>query len=183
MAGQQGGSNVFANFQAQGRSVVQEDEWVQFLTILNTKLNYLNNLDNTILAKIATLTGLVGLLKMTVFKSVELSASGNTAVWTPSSSSKKFNLMYYKIQVTGDATMASAGRLVIGLQDATTDLGISHEVFVDSTANNNLEGYDSGWQSLGQGILSSTAGNVLNGNLSAALTAGKVRIIVAGTEQ
>ncbi len=120
----------------------------------------------------------------TIFKQVTATASGNTAIWTPGTGNK-FRLLRFKIQVTGDATQSVAGRITIGLQDATTDVGLSQVVYVPGAITTpTINDYDSGWIDLGTfGILSASANNVLNINLSAALAAGVVNVIVCGTEE
>ena len=117
------------------------------------------------------------------FKSATATASGNTAVWTPGSS-KKFRLMRYRVEVTANAAQATGGVITLQFQDNTTALALSHSVFVPATAGATMSGsYISGWIDLGNGILSSTANNVLNINLSAALTSGTVAVIACGTEE
>ncbi len=120
----------------------------------------------------------------TVFHSATATASGNTAVWTPLTSNK-FRLLKFKIQVTADAATTSGAEITISFQDSTTDIGLSHVVYVPVTGATALNAsYDSGWLDLGNfGVLSAAAGNVLNVNLSTALSAGKVSVITAGTEE
>ena len=119
----------------------------------------------------------------TIFKSVSATASGNTTVWTPAST-KKFRLMRYCVMVTDNATLAVAGVLTIKLQDSGTDLNQTHDLFVPSAALNTTgDLYVSPWIDLGNGILSATADNVLQINLSAALTAGNARVICCGVEE
>lgn len=118
----------------------------------------------------------------TTFKTVQATASGNTALWTPTTG-KKFRLMRFKVQITGNATLGGAAVLSVGLQDATTDIGVTHDVYVPAAALNTMTGYDSGWINLGNGKISAAANNVLNVNLSAAITAGNARVIVCGTEE
>lgn len=117
-----------------------------------------------------------------VFKTVTATASGDTAVWTPAAG-KKFRLMRYFIGVTNDAAMTGGGDLDIVLRDATTALGVGHSLYVPATGGTGLGAYQSGWIDLGNGPLSAAANNALNINLSAALSAGKVRITVCGTEE
>ena len=117
------------------------------------------------------------------FKSVTATASGNTAVWTPTTG-KKFRLMRYKIEISQDAVAAAGANLDVTLQDATTDIGVGHTCFIPALAATTLGGgYSSGWIDLGNGKISAAANNVLNINLSFALTGGKVRIMVCGTEE
>lgn len=120
----------------------------------------------------------------TVFRQASTASSGSTTLWTPASGNK-FRLLRFKIQITADATLAVAGDLTVSLLDNASDIALSHIVFVPSTATPNIAGdYDSGWIDLGTfGILSASANNPLKVNLSSALTAGKVNVIVCGTEE
>lgn len=118
-----------------------------------------------------------------VLKTAKATASGDTAVWTPASG-KKFRVMRYSIQITADAATAAGGVLDIVLRDATTAIGAGLSVFVPAVAGTTFGTTNStGWCEIGNGILSSTADNVLNVNLSAALTSGTVRVVVSGTEE
>lgn len=117
-----------------------------------------------------------------IAKTATATASGNTAVWTPTSS-KKFRLMRYRIDVSNAATLASGADLDITFQDASTGMPVGATLYVPASAGTALGSWTSGWCDLGQGILSASANNVLNVNLSAALTAGKVRVQVAGIEE
>jgi hypothetical protein len=118
-----------------------------------------------------------------VCKTVAATAAGNTALWTPTAG-KKFRIMRFKVQVTANAVLAVAGVLALGLQDATTDLNLTHSVFVPAAAGTTMPGaFDSGWIDLANGVLSAAANQVLNANLSAALTGGTARFIAAGTEE
>lgn len=132
----------------------------------------------------ATKSGASAARTPTIYKQATATASGNTALWTPASGNK-FRVLKFKIQLTADAATSGGARITIGLQDATTDIGVSHVVFVPSAGATALNaGYDSGWIDLGQFGYQSTAANaVLNTNLSAALTAGQCNVIVAGTEE
>jgi hypothetical protein len=120
----------------------------------------------------------------TVFKTITATASGNTAVWTPGSGNK-FRLLGYVISVTGDASLAAAGRLSISLADAATTLNFIHQVYLPVAAP--AAPLQQGFQvilPLGAfGVLSAAANNVLNIQLSVALTSGLVNIIAYGTEE
>ena len=58
---------------------------------------------------------------------------------------------------------------------------IAETVYVPATVSGTA--WSSGWIDLANGILSATTDNVLNINLSFALTSGTVRVSVAGTEE
>lgn len=120
----------------------------------------------------------------TVFRTVQASASGNTAVWTPASGNK-FRLLKLFVEVTDNAALAAGAVLTINFQDATTSINISFDVFVPTTPVTTVVGDGLEQElDLGQfGILSAAANNVLNVNLSATLTAGNVRVIAMGTEE
>ncbi len=120
----------------------------------------------------------------TTFKSATATASGNTALWTPTSS-KKFRLMRFKVDVSQDAAQSSGGVITVELRDGTTTpIGVTQSVFVPGTAATTMGGgWSSGWVDLGNGFLSAAANNVLNINLSAALTSGTTRVVACGTEE
>lgn len=117
-----------------------------------------------------------------IFKQVSTAATGSTALWTPAAG-KKFRLMGYRICVTALAKAAAAADLVINLLDAAAGIGQSTPVTIPVAAAGNGLIMDSGWIDLGNGILSALANNVLNLNLSFALTGGLVNITACGTEE
>lgn len=118
-----------------------------------------------------------------VFKTAQATAAGSTALWTPAAG-KKFRLMRYMIQLTENAVRAAAGVVTIELLDGASHIGQAHDAFVPAAAVSGIgDGYVSPWIDLGNGVLSGAANNVLNINLSAALTAGNVRAIACGTEE
>lgn len=108
--------------------------------------------------------------------------AGSTAIWAPATGNK-FRLMRYKIDIPTDALQAVAGDIDIQFFDGATAMPIAETVYVPSALVAGTAGsWTSGWVDLGQGIASAAANNVLAINLSAALTASKVRVIVAGVE-
>lgn len=117
------------------------------------------------------------------FKTAKATATGTTAVWTPTSG-KKFRLMRFKIMITADAHQTSGGEVDFDLQDSSTSINVIHTVFIPTAAGTTLAGwYDSGWVDLGNGILSTTANNVLNLVFTATGFVGAVRVITVGTEE
>lgn len=121
--------------------------------------------------------------EVNIFKNVAANANGNTALWTPAAG-KKFRLMRYCLAVTGNAAAAAAGTKTFSLFDgAAGAIGQAHAVFIPGAALNAGALYTGPWIDLGNGILSSAANNVLNVNLSAALTAGFCNVIACGTEE
>lgn len=119
----------------------------------------------------------------TVFKQASATSSGSTALWTPASG-KKFVLMRYMVTVTEEATLGAAADLTISLLDAAADIGQNHILYVPNAAFGGIgEAYTSPWIDLGTtGITSAAINQVLNINLSAALTAGKCNVIACGIE-
>jgi hypothetical protein len=117
--------------------------------------------------------------------SVSATASGNTAVWTPTSG-KKFRLMRFQITAQGLSATA-ATLLTISFQDGSTGIGIgTYDVLLPAVANL-VAGITtvSAWIDLGNGYLSTAANNVLNANISATVTGatGTFRVNVCGTEE
>lgn len=118
-----------------------------------------------------------------VFKTALVTASGDTALWTPTSG-KKFRLMGYALYLTEDAVAAAAAKLEVVLRDGTSPLGVGWSAFVPVAAGTTIgAGNMSGAVPLGNGALSALANNVLNVNLSFALTGGEVRAVAWGTEE
>jgi hypothetical protein len=118
-----------------------------------------------------------------IFKTAQATSSGNTALWTPTSG-KKFRLMRFMVQVTGNALTSGGAVITVSFQDSTTAMNIAMDVFVPgSTAFSNGDDFVSPWVDLGNGFLSAAANNVLNVNLSAALSPGNVRVTCCGTEE
>jgi hypothetical protein len=119
-----------------------------------------------------------------VYRTVAAAAAGNTAVWTPTAG-LWFRLMRYLVEVTGDATQAAGGVLTITLFDGAA--GVTNQVlsvYVPAAAlNTHGVLYSSGWITLDNGFRSVAVNNVLNVNLSAALTAGAVRVLACGNEE
>lgn len=125
----------------------------------------------------------VGARTPNVFKLVSaVTASGNTAVWTPASG-KKFRLMGYQIFLSDQAKASAAADLVISFQDATTAIGAGMMAYVPTAITAGEVNPSSGPVDLGNGYLSTTANNVLNVNLSFALTGGSVAVAAWGTEE
>ncbi len=119
----------------------------------------------------------------TVFKHLDTTATGPTALWTPGSGNK-FRILKVWVTVSDSATLAVAGRLQIQLYDGATLLPLEADIFVPSTAIDTSGAlYDRTFDLGSFGILSATANNVLNVVLSVALTAGNCQVIVAGTEE
>lgn len=117
-----------------------------------------------------------------IFKTVAATAAGNTAVWTPAAG-KKFRLMRVSIQITSNAAQSVAGVFTVDLQDSASTTNITSSFFVPSTAGTAFQMDDQVWMDLGNGVLSAAANNVLNVNLSAALSSGVVRVVAMGTEE
>lgn len=119
----------------------------------------------------------------TLTKTATATASGDTALWTPASG-KKVRLLRYLIQVTSDVATTGGGVIDVVLRDGTTATAAAFSFYAPAaSAGTSGAGPSSGWVDLGNGLLSATANTVLNGNLSAALTAGKVRFVLCGTEE
>jgi hypothetical protein len=123
-----------------------------------------------------------------IIRSGTFTASGNTALWTPNTG-KKFRLMRYCINVPGNAYLGSAGVLDMKFQDASADFltgGVNasplHAIYLPAAAGTNFGGWTTGWVTLDNGYLSQAANNVLNFNLSAAMTNGAY-VTVVGTEE
>lgn len=118
-----------------------------------------------------------------VFKTIATVATGNSIVWTPTSGFR-FRLKKFMIVVPANTVAAAAAILEITLNDSGTNLNLGTSVFIPSAAGTTFgSGFNTGWIDLGNGALSASANNLLQVNLSFALTGGEVRIVTAGTEE
>lgn len=117
-------------------------------------------------------------------KTASVTASGNTALWTPATG-KRFRLMRLMAIVTSDAATSGGARVTVDLKDgASTSTGMTFDVYCPAVAGSAFgNGFFTGWVDLGQGVLSSAANNVLNINLSAALSSGVCRVVACGSEE
>lgn len=118
-----------------------------------------------------------------IFKTVTVTAAGTTAIWIPSATFLSFRLMGYSLTITGNATQTTAGNFEAVFLDGTTAIGIGASAFVPSVALNVFGFNELNPINIGNGYLSALAGNALNISLSAALTAGEIRVNVWGTEE
>ena len=108
------------------------------------------------------------------FKSAVANAIGSTALWTPAAG-KKFRVLGYTFTLPSTAT--SVAGTVITLKDGVTTIFTLIAMGATTgalTGNVRLNG---------NGYLSSAADNVLNIDLSAALTVGQIAVSVWGTEE
>lgn len=119
-----------------------------------------------------------------LFATVETAANWSTAIVT-SSVSKKLRLLAYQIMVTQDAATTSGADFVIKILDVAADLKLYMSLYVPAASvTTNAGMITTGWITLGKfGILMAATNTALNVNLSAALSAGKVRVNVAYTEE
>jgi hypothetical protein len=159
------------------------------LNVMGTAADGATIVGNPLLIGAAIGSGNMGTLRTpAIFKTAQATASGDNALWTPTAG-KKFRLMRFKLQVTANAYIAARGVLTIKLRDGTTDMNLTHDVYLGQTAlaadtnPQQLPMLETGWIDLGNGFLSAAANNVLNINLSAALSAGNVRVTCCGTEE
>ncbi len=132
--------------------------------------------------------GLVALRTPNVFKTVSVAATatGNTAVWTPTSG-KKFRLMKFQITAQGLAATAT-GVVTVSFQDSASGITFgTYDIDVPATASlvSGITQVSGGLVDMGNGFVSAAANNVLNFNISAAGagTVGTYRVNVMGNEE
>jgi hypothetical protein len=113
-----------------------------------------------------------------VYKSVLVTATGDTTIWTPAAG-KRFRLMGYSVQAA--ATIALAGIGLLKLLDGASATIEQHALFFGGTASAaNWIGINSNLQN---GYLSAVADNVLKVNLDVTPATGRISINVFGTEE
>ena len=118
-----------------------------------------------------------------IFYTRQITASGNTAIWTPASG-KSFRLQRYLVEVTQNASQLLQGVLTVSFQDGVSPLPVAHDIYVPSSGLRVFQPVSPGWINLGSnGILSSAPNNILSVNLNSTLNAGNVRVTVCGIEQ
>jgi len=108
--------------------------------------------------------------------------SGNNAIWTPATG-RKFRLMRYKISIANNAAVSVAGVQVMQFYDGASTILLTENAYLPSAASNTNGAWSTGWVDLGNGVLSATANNVLNLNLSKTMIAGQVDVVAVGTEE
>lgn len=113
------------------------------------------------------------LLTPTAFKTVAANLIGSTALWSPAVGAK-FRILGFKVFIPSTATTA-AGSTITLMDDAAVIFTLA--VLGATTQIVNYQQSD-----MVNGYLSVLAANVLNVNLSAALTAGAVVVDVWGVE-
>lgn len=117
-----------------------------------------------------------------------LGASGQLTIWTPASG-KRFNLLFYVVDVTANASITAGGaEVALTLEDESTAIGSGfiHTVWIPKVAVETTGGllYSSGAVSMGvTGYRSSALGNKLHLTVGATLATGKVRVRAWGTEE
>ncbi|SRR6266436_3851551 len=180
-----GGSVPISN----GVSLVQIGGWDGGSSVVSLRSAVADNIAsvNTLLAATGLFNGTTNSVdrqrEINIFKTITLTASGTASLWI-TNSGKKFRLMKLLIIVTGNAAAAAAGLLEIILLDGGTAIGLGVSVFIPAAAGTVFSPeFNSGWIDLQNGVLSSAANNILQVNLSFALTAGEVRIIAVGGEE
>ena len=119
----------------------------------------------------------------TKYKTALVTASGNTAIWTPSAG-KKFRLLGYVAQVTGNSILGTAAVVDCDFREGNTSIGHAFSAFIPLLSLGSLGGAPPiPYNFPGNGYLATTADAVLNLNLSSALTGGGIRVSVFGTEE
>lgn len=120
-----------------------------------------------------------------VFKSADITvatALNPVVVWTPAAG-KKFRLMGFIIQLSGNATAAAAATYVASLFDAAAALPFKLVADVPASIVGAVVGENTGQVQLGNGYLSVAINNVLNFTPTVALTNGQCTVTVWGTEE
>lgn len=114
------------------------------------------------------------ILSPTTFKTGSANAIGSTALWTPATG-KKFRILGFSFTLPSTATTAAGS--TITLMDNATAVFTLLLVGTTSDALSGVVNLPSG------GYLSAVVNNVLNINLTAALTAGAIAVNAWGLEE
>jgi hypothetical protein len=120
---------------------------------------------------------------VSVFKTATATSASGTNLWQPGAG-KKFRLMRYMIQVTGDVSVTGGGTVDVILKEGASGLAAAFSFYAPATGGTATgNGIGSGWVDLGNGILAAAADAILVIGLSTSLITGKVRVIACGTEE
>lgn len=113
-----------------------------------------------------------------IFLTFKLTGSGTTSLYS-AASGNYWRLMGYTIELTGDAGLGVGADVDLQFFENATALGIAHSVYIPSATS--IQEAERLFQPvpLGNGLRGSVSGSTLNFNISAALTAGYVRVNVA----
>ena len=128
-------------------------------------------------------TGSPAQFPLVVANATAISASGNTAVWTPSGGTTRFNLMGFCITISGNASRAAGSATIVQLRDGATNVVFACEVFIPGAAGTTM-GNDIviGPTHYGAPFRSAAIANALNLNLQAALATGQAACSAWGFE-
>ena len=110
----------------------------------------------------------------TIFVFTNANNAGSTALWTPAAG-KKFRLMGYNWTVGSNTT--AAVQTVVQLMDNATGISVLFTMGATTSGVSNTTNFN------GNGYLSVAANNVLNINLSNAMTAGQIYVTAWGCEE
>lgn len=110
-----------------------------------------------------------------------ISTATTTALWSPVSPNK-FRVLGWDIYFTENAVLGTAGNILVSLQDGSTTFW-SAQAYLPAAAVAQQGDVKFFSISLNGGYLSTTAGNVLNVVLSAALTGGYMNVTAWGLEE
>jgi len=114
-------------------------------------------------------------------KSVDATAAGSSAVWTPASG-KKFRLLAFEVNIGDDATIGVAGVETIRLLDSATRIwGVQTQLGTTALTTDVTEQHIVTLPP--NGYLSAAANNVLNVSLGTVLATGVVSVNAWGLEE
>lgn len=117
------------------------------------------------------------------FYTITATASGNTAIWTPSTG-MHFRVMGYFFQITGQSTVSLGGVLHASLYDgASTPMPFAGSFYLPALAVNLFGSETTPAVDLGIGLISAAADNVLYLHLDKTLATGEIRVSVWGVEE
>lgn len=112
------------------------------------------------------------------FATVQVSAAGSTAIFTPPAG-QYYRLLGYTIEVTEDATLAVAGRITVSFLDVAAAIGIAHAFALPTAASSGILTRPVNPLNMGNGYRSAAVATPLNVNLSVALASGVINVNVA----
>ncbi len=112
------------------------------------------------------------------FATVQVSAAGSTAIFTPAAG-LYYRLLGYSIEISDDATLAVAGRVTLSFLDVAAAIGIAHVFALPNAAIAGVGSRPITPLYMGNGYRSAATATPLNANLTTALATGVININVA----
>lgn len=166
----------------QTTQIANQQSQLDKLTSILATLNSINGTDGMLHGDIQAVLAAQP-LQPNVFKTALVTATGDTAIWTPTTG-KKFRLMGYSIEFSSNISIALGALINATLKDGSTAMGMGMSLWAPLASVATGSGYiGTPWRDMKNGYLSSAVNNILYLNMSGALSGGTARVNLMGREE